>query len=151
MIGMLRTPPVPIAGPRRGMVLLVVIALLTLFAVVGLSFVLYANSAATSARLFRESESHARPDLEPELLFSYLLGQLIFDVPDDERGVYSALRGHSLARSMFGYNDEASNDVPFNGTGRLRGYRFNLPGLGPQEQEDFYLVNYTYFRDTFGD
>jgi hypothetical protein len=49
---------------------------------------------------------------------------------------------------MFGYNDEASNDVPFNGTGRLR-YPIDLPGLG--QQDDFYLVNYTYFQDALSD
>src|SRR5262249_56183442 len=113
-------------------------------AVVGLSFVMYANSAATASRLYRESESLNRPDVEPELLFSYFMGQLVYDVPDDERGVYSGLRGHSLARSMFGYNDAMENNVPFNGTGRLKVLMNDLAS-GPQD--DFFLVNYTYFRD----
>jgi hypothetical protein len=141
---MMRAPSTWSSRPRRGMILLVVIALLTLFAVVGLSFVMYANSAATASRLYRESESLNRPDVEPELLFSYFMGQLVYDVPDDERGVYSALRGHSLARSMFGYNDDRDspgNDVPFNGTGRLS-FLNDLP-IGPQY--DNLAVNYTYF------
>src|SRR5260370_11404533 len=90
--------------PRVGVVLVIVLMLLTLFAVVGLSFVLYAQSAATSSRFYREAESPIRPDIDPELLFAHFLGQLIYDVPDDETGVYSALRGHSLARNLYGYH-----------------------------------------------
>jgi hypothetical protein len=125
---------------RRGIILLVVLALLTLFAVVGLSFVLYADGQATSARLFREAQSPSRPDVEPELLLAYFLGQLIFDVEDDETGVYSALRGHSLARLMYGYNDSASTSgQPFSGTGRLHAPS-PFPGI-----DDYDLINYTYF------
>src|SRR5262245_58182583 len=91
-------------GRRRGVILLVVISLLTLFAVVGLSFLLYANATATAARLSREAQVQGRVDMDPELLFSLFLGQLVYDAPDDERGVYSALRGHSLARGMYGLN-----------------------------------------------
>ncbi len=138
---------------RRGVVLLVVLTLLTLFAVVGLSFVLYANTAAHAAQLRRDAESVLRPDLDPELLFAYFLGQLLYDVPDDETGVYSALRGHSLARSMYGANAKpGANLVPFNGTGRLRyrygGLEFPVPTtagwLGGAE--DHKLINYTFYR-----
>ena len=45
------------AARRKGVILLVVITLLTLFAVVGLTFVLYAESEATSARTFREAQN----------------------------------------------------------------------------------------------
>src|SRR6266849_1180905 len=90
--------------PRRGVILVVVLALLTLFSIVGLSFVLYASSAAISSRSFREAESEARPDVDPELLFSYFAGQLVYDMPDDEKGIYSCLRGNSLARNMYGLN-----------------------------------------------
>src|SRR5437899_8777374 len=92
-----------VAPPRVGVILVIVLMLLTLLAVVGLSFVLYAQSAATSARFYREAESPIRPDIDPELLLAHFLGQLIYDVPDDASGVYSALRGHSLARTMYGF------------------------------------------------
>src|SRR5262249_46319879 len=82
---------------RAGAILMVVLVLLTLFAVVGLSFVLYADQVATAARFAREAEVRTTPDVAPELLLAYFLGQLIYDV-DDQTGVYSALRGHSLAR-----------------------------------------------------
>src|SRR4051794_5752267 len=107
---------------RRGIILLVVLAMLTLFAVVAISFVLYADAQATSARIAREAESLDLPDVDPELLLSQFLGQLIYDVADDETGVYSGLRGHSLGRSMYGYNSDAMNDRAFNGLGRLHTY-----------------------------
>src|SRR5262245_1064074 len=81
-----------VSPPRRGMILLIVLTLLTLLATVGLSFVFYADAAAASSRIFREAETQDRPDVDPELLFSYFMGQLVYDVPDDERGVYSGLR-----------------------------------------------------------
>src|SRR5256885_2023058 len=93
-----------LVAPRRvGVILVIVLMLLTLLAVIGLSFVLYAQSVATSSRFYREAESPIQPDIDAELLVAYFLGQLIYDVPDDESGVYSALRGHSLARNMYGY------------------------------------------------
>ena len=48
---------------RKGAVLLVVLAMLALFAVIGLSFVFYAESRATSARIYREAQGiNAAPD-----------------------------------------------------------------------------------------
>src|SRR5437667_11577224 len=92
----------PTPSSRRGVILLVVISLLTLFAIVGLSFVLYADAEAKSSQIFREAEVQNLPDMDPELLFASFLEQLIYDA-DDITGVYSGLRGHSLARTMYGY------------------------------------------------
>ena len=139
------------SGRRHGVVLLVVISLLTLFAVIGLSFVLYANATAEGARLSREAQSERRPNVDPELLFSYFLGQLLYDAADDVTGVYSGLRGHSLARSMFGLRHTPGqlpediardNAVPYCGTGRMR-IPTSHPALG--RLNDYHLVNYTYF------
>lgn len=145
----------PAAEARRGIILLVVVALLTLFAIVGLSFVLYAEAEARAAQTARETEQPVRPDGDPELLFSYFLGQLLYDVPDDTTGVYSAMRGHSLARSMYGCTYDlqgsqilpADNVVPFNGTGRLKtGTRpFPMTGTALFNRDDYDLINYTYF------
>ena len=64
--------------------LVVVLLLITLFAILGLSFVLYADSAATSARLARQAESRTDPDVSPDGLLAWFLGQMIYDVPDGE-------------------------------------------------------------------
>src|SRR5438128_241565 len=89
------------AAERRGVILLVVISLLTLFAIVGISFVLYANAEANASKVYREAANQNQIDMEPELLLHLFLGQLIYDVPDDYTGVYSAMRGHSLGRSIY--------------------------------------------------
>jgi hypothetical protein len=137
--------------PRRGLVLAVVLALLTLFAALGLAFVWYADSAATAAHHCREGENLDRPDLEPELLLAYFLGQLIYDV-DDDGPLDSALRGHSLARSMYGWNadDPDGNDTAFNGTGRLHEPIVIGGGGTPAVLDGYDLVNYTCFRDRSG-
>src|SRR3954454_18081234 len=132
--------------PRRAMILLVVLATLTLLAILGITFVLYASSAADSARLSREAESLHRPDVEPELALSCFLGQLVYDRLEDEGGGYPALRGHSLLGNMYGLNTESvdgewtlgDNYVGYNGTGRL-----HYPGRFGVD--DYYLTNYQYF------
>ncbi|HWG42212.1 MAG TPA: hypothetical protein VN688_05450 [Gemmataceae bacterium] len=135
---------------RRGVILLVVLALLTLFAIVGITFVLYADYEATSARIAREAESQQRADIAPEQALAMFLGQLIYDVSDtDANGVISGLRGHSLARTMYGYNTSGTgtNTIAFNGVGRLH-YPATAGALGGTD--DYTLVNYTYFQgDSF--
>src|SRR5438105_5470996 len=139
-----------VSASRGGVVLIIVLMLLTLFGVVGLSLVLYARSATTSSRFHREAESLPGPDIDPELLLATFLGQVIYDVPDDESGVYSALRGHSLARTMYGYHGGArapsasplaADIVPFNGVGRLYAPS-PFPAVNDRE-----LINYTYYSE----
>jgi hypothetical protein len=130
----------------------VVVALLTLFAVVAVSLVLHASDHAARARLFREAGSQNQADLGPELLLAYFLGQLLYDAADDESGLYSALRGHSLARLMYGFNDEGANAVAFNGTGRLHvpSAFVNTTGAPAEAKDDYFLINYTCFRNADG-
>ncbi len=140
---------------RRGGILLVVLVLLALFAAVGVSFVFYASSHQTAARYAVEAQNQSRPDVDPELLLAYFLGQLIYDVPDDGSGVYSALRGHSLARNMYGSRTGPTppgsapnaNLVPFNGVGRLRSpspFGTLIPGAVLQDDQ---LISYVYYPD----
>jgi hypothetical protein len=143
------------ATPRRGVILLVVLALLTLFAIVGITFVMYSNSEANASRIYREAQAPTQADMDPELLLSMFLGQLIYDV-DDTNGQYSALRGHSLARSMYGYQSGGTNQTPFNGTGRVRsqtlpaGFAGNKVGPAMENLDDYHLINYMVFRDNTG-
>src|SRR5262245_41848128 len=119
----------PANDKRRGVILLVVITMLSLFAVVGLSFVFYAESEATAARTFREAMAQSQADVDPEALLSFYLGQLLYDTED----VYSAMRGNSLVRGVYGYNTDATmppNTTPFNGVGRLH-YPVAFPAPNP--------------------
>src|SRR5262245_6008882 len=148
------TQPLAPRGGREGMVLLIVITMLTLFAVVGLSFVYYAEAEATSSSFFRQSESLYAPDTDPELALSLFLNQLIYGVRDDESGVYSSLRGHDMLRTMYGLDydiDPATgnlllgvNEQMFNGTGRLHSTTDNYPvkNKAPFVADDYELVNY---------
>src|SRR6185437_14313914 len=99
---------------RRAVILMVVLSLLTLFAIVGITFVLYADAEATSARVAREAETQQRADVNPQQALAFFLSQLIYDV-SDTTGTGSGLRGHGLARTMYGYNKNSPNIVPFNG------------------------------------
>jgi hypothetical protein len=146
-------------------ILLVVVVLLTLFAIVGLTFVLYAESQATSSRVARETETLFRADEDPDTLLGFFLNQLIYDVNDIDQnsannpnpgvGVYSALRGHSLARSMYGWTGAANtSNVPYNGVGRLHDVipaqypedKSPIPApFGTTNQDRYNYINYTYF------
>src|SRR5262249_36614152 len=98
-----------------------------------------------------EAESQTRPDVDPELLLAYFLGQLVYDA-GDTAGLDSVLRGHGLARLMYGWNsdDPAGNATPFNGTGRLHEpVTFQVRGL-PVTLDGYPLINYTGFRDARG-
>lgn len=131
----------PLSRTRReGIILVVVVSMLALFAVIGLGYVIYSESMATASRLSRDAQVVVddRPAIQPELILNQILGALIYDKPDDPTGIFCALRGHSLARSMYGWNQDARglginpNQVPFNGLGRLK-YTDLFSGL-PSEQ-----------------
>lgn len=104
---------------RRGAILLIVLTMLALFAVIGLSFVLYSESEATAARIHKDRLSTPSDDLppDPNAVAGTFLGQLIYPVPDAGDATLSGLRGHELARLMYGFRDGSPNDVAYNGVG----------------------------------
>ena len=68
------TPP-----PRRsGVILLIVVVMLGLFLVVGVSFMLYAESEASASRIYREAftVNFDRADLPPDQLLQWCSGNL---------------------------------------------------------------------------
>ena len=90
----------PASARRRGIVLVLVLAILALTALIGVTFATFAAQGKINARNFAQSVLNPSP---PELM-DFALQQLIVDTGD----VRSALRGHSLARDMFG-NDARNN------------------------------------------
>src|SRR5262245_43499413 len=108
---------------RRGAILLVVLVLLALFAVIGVAFVLYAQSEAVNARIHREIGSIAVEPPDPTAPANQFLQQLIYPVPQGGGNATSALRGHELARLAYGYwpsinvNNQGVNTTAYNGIG----------------------------------
>ncbi|WP_165229754.1 hypothetical protein [Aquisphaera insulae] len=96
---------------RRGVILILVLGLLGLMALIGVTFATFSGQARQSARSFVQSKLQPPSDE----LMDYALAQLISDTAD----VRSAIRGHSMARDMYG-NDANRNGYvdahPTNGT-----------------------------------
>ena len=95
---------------RRGIILVLVLAILALMALIGVTFATIAGQGKINARNFAQSVLAPRPGD----LLDFALEQLIVDTGD----VRSALRGHSLAHDMYG-NDAQNN-----------GYLAALPSSG---------------------
>lgn len=127
---------------RRGNILLVTLAMLSLMAVVGLAAVYYAKDQAERARI----AGQPGPDLTmpddgmPEL--NAFLASLIYDVPDDHtaagngRVLYNAVRGHSLMATMYGRATGAT--VAWNGPGTFSA----TSAIGLDRRQ---LVNHQFF------
>jgi hypothetical protein len=162
---MLRTPTR--SRRRRGAILLVVITLLALFAVIGLSFALYADAQANAARMEREAQNNPRDasDIEailnPGDYFNQALGQLIFGGSDSDgqsadpnvqRRLQSGFRGYEFARLMYGQPRRPGTLnpmpvlTPYTGTGLFTAADglppMNLPGIGAFDRTQ--VINYGY-------
>src|SRR5437660_9627499 len=107
---MLKSRQPPRSQPRRGVILLIVLTMLALFAIIGISFALYASGEAEASRIAREAETKTQPDIDPELALSYFLGQFLYDVKadDTQAGLNPALRGTSLPRLRYGYHEQST-------------------------------------------
>jgi len=86
---------------RRGIVLVLILGVLALMAVIGVAFATFSGQSRISARNFAQSVNQPQRDD----LMDYALEQLICDTAD----IRSSIRGHSMARDMYG------NDGNFNG------------------------------------
>lgn len=115
-------PTLPPPTPRRGAILIVVLALLALFAVIGLAFVFYSDSEALIARTYRQAQGRngGGPEAFPQDATTNAandcLGAFLFEPPDTD--LTNALRGHTLTAGMFGRVPHApTGSYPFNATG----------------------------------
>ncbi|CAN5568628.1 hypothetical protein BH11PLA2_BH11PLA2_35680 [soil metagenome] len=97
---------------RDGAILLIVLVLLALFAVIGLTFVLYSQSEAVNARIHREAMVDPGDKPDDTAAINAFYSQLLYPVPDSGPGITSALRGHEMARMVYGYNPNASAALP---------------------------------------
>ena len=127
---------------RPGAILLVVLALLALFAVIGLSFVLYAESEANSARVSREARRLPAEGLPPDPLpaAEAVLAQILYGDPANDR---SALHGHDLATLKYGGQ---GGTAAYNGVGTVTGPLSGFPpssGITMLNRED--VINYARF------
>lgn len=153
---------------RRGAILLVVLAMLALFAVIGLAFVMYAESAATSASVSREAFNTTDesitgigtvgggsgiPASELQKASHAFLEQLLFPIPDIDPNSstepitsMSALRGYEMARMVWGFNaaDPANNCVAYNGLGLFH-ETISLPGGATIPRRD--VINWSWQFD----
>jgi hypothetical protein len=104
---------------RRGVVLILVLAMLSIMALIGVTFASLSGQAQVGARYFAEG----RDVTSPGTYFDYALNQLINDTNNPK----SALRGHSLLRDMYGHPDPVIDIVSGQWIGRRGGYVPRLP------------------------
>lgn len=99
--------------PRQGIILLVVLALLTLFASIGVAFVYFSEAEVNKSAGQKTGETVKLPDAD--LLFNIVMKQIIFPTTNSN----SALITHSLLENMYGRSPVGvANVTAFNGTGR---------------------------------
>ena len=108
---------------RSGMILLIVVAFLSMFLVVGTTYLLVADSIRRTSDFDlnatdKRSDYALMPDIDPRYMFNFALGQILYDVADPGIGTTnSVIRGNSLARDIYGsYIAGGVNDRPFQRT-----------------------------------
>jgi hypothetical protein len=140
---------------QRGIVLVLVLAMLGLLALIGVTFATFSGQARINARNFSQSATSPQDDE----LMDFALMQLITDTGDAR----SAIHGHSLARDMYGSDANANGYLPTNtsSTGPLFTIQnikpvtvsgttyydiltnIPIPGSAPQYDSTFYGYNFT--------
>ena len=93
---------------RRGIVLVLVLAMLGLLALVGVTFATFAGQARINSRNLAQSLVQPQDDE----LMDFALGQLINDTGDPR----SVIHGHSLARDMYGNDAYHNGYLPYSPT-----------------------------------
>ena len=113
---------------RSGMILLIVVAFLSMFLVVGTTYLLVADSIRRTSDFDlnatdKRSDYALMTDIDPRYMFNFALGQILYDVVDPVLvggkvvTTNSVIRGNSLARDIYGsYIAGGVNDRPFQRT-----------------------------------
>ena len=131
--------------PRKGMILLVIVAFLAMFTVIGTTYILLGDVARKTSEFDiqatdKKTSFQLMTDITPQYILNRALGQIIYDVQplgfDANQRLAtenSSLRGHGLSSDMYGiydynlisppygstYNPALSNNFyPFTGTGK---------------------------------
>ncbi len=151
-------------GQRRGIVLLIVITMLALFATMALAFVYYADAEAAASQLATDAANRTLPDASPELLLTYALREILYG----SNNYSSATRGHELLRTMYGANPNNPGNPynvypgfpgpPYYNPNNPTGLNFSAySGIGRLHymqavlgDDDYYYPNYQYFQYTDG-
>ena len=115
---------------RRGTsFILIVVVGISVFAVVGTAFALFAMQQAKLGQARKDAEGGGGvPPLlapNPTDTVNAFLGGLIYDTGDTDADIFNALRGHSMARSMYGrdvsqFTLGLAATTPWNGVGLFR-------------------------------
>ncbi len=93
---------------QRGIVLVLVLAMLGLLALIGVTFATFSGQAKINAKNFAQGVIAPQDDE----LMDFALSQLISDTGD----VRSAIHGHSLSRDMYGSDANNSGYFPYHPT-----------------------------------
>jgi hypothetical protein len=93
------------AARRRGVVLILILAMLGLLALIGVTFATFSGQSQVGAKNYAEAAKR----LDPDLIIDFGLAQLINDTDNP----VSAIRGHSLKRDMYGDDATAGFGLDF--------------------------------------
>lgn len=139
---------------RRAAILLIVLTMLALFAVIGLVFVNYSQSQATSAQVRRSSVSTTTESAsygglsggagypgDPSDMMNTALRYLIYPGNDTGDDLLVGARGYDMARMVYGYKSGDLNCIAYNGLGLFH-EATSVAGLTDRAQ----VINYRYFN-----
>lgn len=93
----------PSAPPRRGILLLVVLSMLTLFLLIGTAFIVSSNQYRQANKIRAKLTEASNSSIDQQDLLNEVINQLVRDTNNPN----SAIRFHSLLRDMYG-NDGAT-------------------------------------------
>src|SRR3954447_11458776 len=124
-------------GHRRGTVTIIVISFLLIFLILALTFAFYSIAEADQAKVYRDGGNVGQagvydsgPAPDPEPLFNELMGGILYGPPDDLSGAFNVLRGHDLARLVYGWSPSDTRYLTDPNYFNNSGYQANQPYNG---------------------